>query len=254
MRNRIEDYYNLSLSIAERKSVQECLDKMIEGEVINDFTCEKCNKKVDITKRTLISHTPNVLIIHLQRFAFNFDTFRNEKVNTLLEFPNTLDLKPYSFYDVMGREGKKAPEKKKRKEGMDEEEWKRIQEEEEEEAWPEEDDCFEYKLVGVTVHSGTAHAGHYYSFINTKRGGNEEDESSETWVNTQEEPWKEFNDSRVSEFEFSKLRNECFGGDSGKSEDWSFMSSGSNTYGKSGYMLVYERRVKKPVKVLVDEE
>lgn len=35
---------------------------------------------------------------------------------------------------------------------------------------PEPEDCFEYKLVGVTVHSGSANAGHYWSYINTQRG------------------------------------------------------------------------------------
>jgi len=35
---------------------------------------------------------------------------------------------------------------------------------------PALEDCFEYKLVGVTVHSGSAHAGHYWSYINTCRG------------------------------------------------------------------------------------
>ena len=29
---------------------------------------------------------------------------------------------------------------------------------------------FEYKLVGVNVHSGSANAGHYWSYINTVRG------------------------------------------------------------------------------------
>ena len=31
------------------------------------------------------------------------------------------------------------------------------------------DECYEYKLVGVTVHVGTAESGHYYSLINTDR-------------------------------------------------------------------------------------
>jgi ubiquitin carboxyl-terminal hydrolase 34 len=48
---------------------------LIEGEVISDYECDGCKKKVDISKRTLISQTPNVLIVHLQRIIFNFDTF-----------------------------------------------------------------------------------------------------------------------------------------------------------------------------------
>jgi ubiquitin C-terminal hydrolase len=32
------------------------------------------------------------------------------------------------------------------------------------------DEEYVYKLVGVTIHRGTAEHGHYYSLINTKRG------------------------------------------------------------------------------------
>ena len=72
--------------------------------MINDYQCEGCGKKVDVSKRMLISSTPNVLIVHLQRLVFNFDTFKNDKLNSYFEFPNQLDLKPYSFYEVMRKE------------------------------------------------------------------------------------------------------------------------------------------------------
>jgi uncharacterized UBP type Zn finger protein len=44
------------------------------------------------------------------------------------------------------------------------------EDEEEENPEPVVEECFEYKLVGVTVHSGSAHAGHYWAYINSKRG------------------------------------------------------------------------------------
>jgi len=43
----------------------DSLQKLIEGETINDYECEVCKKKVDISKRILLSQTPNVLIVHL---------------------------------------------------------------------------------------------------------------------------------------------------------------------------------------------
>jgi ubiquitin C-terminal hydrolase len=46
-------------------SLQETLHHMIEGETINDYFCEKCQKKYDTTKRVLLNDLPNVLIIHL---------------------------------------------------------------------------------------------------------------------------------------------------------------------------------------------
>jgi ubiquitin carboxyl-terminal hydrolase 34 len=111
VKNRIEDFYNLSVTVKDIKSLHDSLQKLIEGEVISDYECDGCKKKVDISKRTLISQTPNVLIVHLQRIIFNFDTFRNDKINTFFEFPYLLDLKPYSFYEVMKNE--KRYQKKK---------------------------------------------------------------------------------------------------------------------------------------------
>lgn len=75
VKNRMEDYYNLTLTVKDIDSVEESLKKQIEGEVIDGYQCDGCNKKVDITKRTLITETPNVLIVHLQRILFSFDTF-----------------------------------------------------------------------------------------------------------------------------------------------------------------------------------
>ena len=54
----------------------------------------------------LICETPNILIVHLQRIAFDMDTFQNAKINTYFEFPSILDLEPYSYHAVMGNEGK----------------------------------------------------------------------------------------------------------------------------------------------------
>lgn len=66
------------------------------------------------------------------------------------------------------------------------------------------EDCFEYKLVGVNVHSGTANMGHYWSYINTNRTI-EEHEGDSQWIRTEIDPWMEFNDSRVSHFDFKEL-------------------------------------------------
>jgi len=74
-RNRFEDFFNISVAVKDRKSLEESLSKNVEGEVINDYQCPGCNKKVDITKRTLVSQTPNVLMFQLQRITFDFDTF-----------------------------------------------------------------------------------------------------------------------------------------------------------------------------------
>ena len=57
----------------------------------------------------------------------------------------------------------------------------------------------------------------------------------------------EFNDSRVSDFQFRDLAKECQGNEAGAG----YMG---DSYGTSGYMLFYERRKKKPLKILVAED
>jgi len=86
-RNRVEDFYNLSLTVKDLKGVHESLQSLVQGEVINDYECSGCKKKVDVSKRTLVAETPNVLIVHLQRIVFNFDTFQNDKLNQHFDFP-----------------------------------------------------------------------------------------------------------------------------------------------------------------------
>ncbi len=75
-----EDYYTLSLEIKNQKTLADSLERFVAGSMVSEYLCQGCKKKVDATKRTLISALPNVLIVHLQRFTFNFDTLMNEKV------------------------------------------------------------------------------------------------------------------------------------------------------------------------------
>jgi hypothetical protein len=271
IRNRFEDFYNLSVTVKERKSIEESLRKNLEGEVISDYECPGCKKKVDITKRTLFSKTPNVFVVQLQRIVFDFDKFENQKVNTQFEFPDTLDLTPYSLNHIMKSEGKlddknaaedaeKNPDDKSESdqedqyEGLTEEDKKeRIEEKElyNQHIDYNETECYEYKLVGVIIHVGTADAGHYYSLINTDRFM--KDETQDEWLDTSSDKWMEFNDSRVSDYNFDDFKGDCYGGSS--SDDGFFGGFfKSSSYGKSAYLLVYEKRYKHPLKILLPEE
>lgn len=69
--------------------------------------------------------------MHLQRIGFDFETYETEKWNTLCSFPKMLDLKPYSYFEVMAKEDRlkekvEIDEKKKKEEedAMTEEELK----------------------------------------------------------------------------------------------------------------------------------
>ena len=110
----------------------------------------------------------------------------------------------------------------------------------------ENDDEYKFKLVGVVVHNGNADAGHYYSYINVKR---HEWELGEKCMTNENDRWVEFNDSIISEFDFSKLEQECFGGaqeesGAGYMEEIGDVANIISGRSKSAYMLVYERKKK----------
>jgi uncharacterized UBP type Zn finger protein len=56
---------SISLEVRNQKSIETGLKKFIEPDIIQDWTCEACNKKGELEKRTTVSELPNVLILHL---------------------------------------------------------------------------------------------------------------------------------------------------------------------------------------------
>lgn len=190
--NKFEDFFNLSLEVANQKTLYDSLGKFIAPERIDDYFCEKCQKKVAITKRNSLAELPNVLIVHLQRIFYNYEYDRNEKINSRLEFPRILNLKNYCIEELM--------KKSKSSENRDEEGEETSKNNEDDEIYSKSNDYYEYHLVGVNVHLGSADSGHYISFINTIRTGNHSmwdfDPSNETHQNS----WLKFNDSHVSKF------------------------------------------------------
>jgi len=100
---------------------------------------------------------------------------------------------------------------------------------------------FEYKLVGVVCHMGIAEAGHYFSYINVERdkeGNGTASRDREGWLDIKSQTWLEFNDRRVSRFNFNQLEQSCFGG---------------GQTAQNAYMLIYEKRVKEKMKVVLSE-
>ena len=60
-----------------KKTVEESLANFVEGEMLegnNAYMCEKCDKLVPTLKRVSIKRLPNILILVLKRFEFDFET------------------------------------------------------------------------------------------------------------------------------------------------------------------------------------
>ena len=166
------------------ENVYESLKKQIEGEVISDFRCSECNNQVDLCKSQIMGKLPNVLILHLQRIVFDFQTFENSKLKNKFEYPMILDLAKYGAKQNINltEEEKADPKNKEILEMLE-----------------YSDEEYIYRLVGVCIHRGTATAGHYWSLIHMKRGEQEPDPSAENskWEDLASN-WREFNDESVT--------------------------------------------------------
>ena len=241
VKNKFEDFYNLSVEVNNMKTIYDSLDKFMSPEKIDEYNCETCNKKVTITKRNSLAELPNILIIHLQRISYNYVTDRTEKINSKLEFPKLLNLKNFTMEEL----ARKAAASK---EGgsASEDELKEVIENDE--VYFRHNNYYEYFLTGVVVHLGSAEAGHYFSYINTNREGVDHEPSAIPNSTTFDNNWLKFNDSYISKFDISRLEEETFGGVS-QQESGEISWKPENI--QSAYMLVYERRLKSPLKIII---
>uniref|UniRef100_A0A4W4HLH8 Ubiquitin carboxyl-terminal hydrolase 24 n=1 Tax=Electrophorus electricus TaxID=8005 RepID=A0A4W4HLH8_ELEEL len=192
---REETFMALNLGVTSCQSLEISLDQFVRGEVLegsNAYYCEKCKEKRTTVKRTCIKSLPSVLVIHLMRFGFDWESGRSIKYDEQIRFPWVLNMEPYTV-SGMARQDSSADHGENGRgaePGAGGSPRKKVTISE------------NYELVGVVVHSGQAHAGHYYSFIKDRRG---------SWRGR----WYKFNDNIVEEFEMNDetLEYECFGGE-----------------------------------------
>ncbi|XP_028171395.1 ubiquitin carboxyl-terminal hydrolase puf [Ostrinia furnacalis] len=224
----LEEFYTVRCQVADMRNLHQSLDEVtvkdtLEGD--NCYTCSQCAAKVRAEKRACFKKLPRILCFNTMRYTFNMLTMLKEKVNTHFSFPMRLDMSGYVEKHLMPaqyqEEKKKDAELKKEGEGSPNAEVEDNSEFEEH---------YEYELIGVTVHTGTADGGHYYSFIRDR-----EHEHPDRWLL--------FNDAEVKPFDPAHIAAECFGGEmtsktydsvTDKFMDFSFEKT------NSAYMLFYE--------------
>lgn len=76
-KSRDEPFMTLPIEVKDKQSIKEGLELFIQGEMLegeNAFYCERCDQKVDTLKRCCIKQLPNILIVVLKRFEFDFQT------------------------------------------------------------------------------------------------------------------------------------------------------------------------------------
>lgn len=211
---REEIFNKISLTVKNKRSVQQAFDLYVEGDLLdgdNKYMCGTCQCKVAALKRVCLYELPEFLILHLKRFEFDFDAMRKIKVNDYFEFSETLDVFPWTREGLAAREGGGV---------------------ENIETEPRASSNCKYQLQGILVHAGVADAGHYYSYIKHEgfAGG-----------------WAEFNDTIVKPFDPKNIPSCCFGGTRSPPTSQSGQSSKPpiqttlNPIVQNAYMLVYRR-------------
>jgi len=251
-----EPFNNLSLEVKGLSNLKESFEKFIEEEIISEYMCDKCKNKCDISKKALLKSLPNVLIVYLKKMVFDLDLLMNIKIHSKYEFPMNINLKNYMHF---GKSAASAEENGGDKNGENEEE-KIVEmlpnEENTEQAAsdpnapatkkPNDDEEYEYKLVGVVIHKGNAEYGHYTSLANVNRNDPKREQITK-------DLWLEFDDSRVSKFDMSHFEDECFGNAEDKDFPSAFLSP-ETSISKSAYILVYDKVKKLPIVFPFTEE
>ena len=124
-------YNNIQLEIKDFTNMHDSLKNYFRTEVMdgdNKINCEQCNTKRTCHKHLLLKTLPNILVISLKRFEFDYDTMLKYKLNKYFEFPLALDLKDYLVEN-------------------------------------HKESNTEYELTGITIHFGVSEYGHYYDII-----------------------------------------------------------------------------------------
>jgi len=188
-----EKCFNLSIQSVNMGNLIECFQRFVCQETIDGFLCSSCNKKETVEKYYSLSSFPNVLIINLGRFFFNYETFNINKYTTPVGIPMKLNLEMLSSNKI--KKAKKDFQtllfclKKssvynslyKKKSILNN--ISRL--------FYSDESTYDYYLVGLIIHVGGADSGHCYSIINAKRDKNSMIEG------TSENMWLEVNDASV---------------------------------------------------------
>ncbi|KAF9175067.1 hypothetical protein BGX20_008408 [Mortierella sp. AD010] len=210
---REDSFFSIQCEVKNKKTLEESLQLYVQGEILD-------------------GELPQNLILHLKRFDYDMDTMRRIKINDRFEFPTSLDMEPYTLDYLTRKEqaqdaaaaGAASPTIHLA-------------------GGQENTAAFQYNLVGVLVHTGTADSGHYYSYIKD-RSAAVTSGSPTQFADGDNNHWYLFNDSKVEGFDPSEIPSKAFGGPEYIPVDSSpYMKSPTRSITKpySAYMLFYER-------------
>jgi ubiquitin C-terminal hydrolase len=69
------------------------------------LVAHQVKREAAINKRVALAQLPPTLVLHLNRFFLDLDTFSTVKLNTAFEFPRRLNVEEYTKEGLAWREG-----------------------------------------------------------------------------------------------------------------------------------------------------
>lgn len=189
-REREESFLTIGLPIKNKKTMDQGLSTLIESETLegeNAYFWDEIGQKCNTLKLTCLKRLPNHLIFVLKRFELDYNTMQREKINDYFEFPNRINLEPYT------QQGLKKARQKNEVPYADKLDLDEL---------PPE--YFDYKLTGIIIHEGSLESGHYYSLIQNRATGSTVPE---------DQSWLKFDDKIVSAYNPKDIPSDAFGAD-----------------------------------------
>lgn len=125
-----------------------CLDLFTAPEKLGSdqkLYCENCQGKQDAVKQMSIKKLPLVLCLHIKRFEHSAIKRLSRKIDRHLQFPFTLDMKPYLSSSILKKRFGN------RMFSFDSDD--------------ESDVNSEYEVFAIVTHSGMLESGHYITYL-----------------------------------------------------------------------------------------
>ncbi|XP_067898185.1 ubiquitin carboxyl-terminal hydrolase 48-like isoform X2 [Heterodontus francisci] len=148
------------------KSVNESLRNFLEVETLsgdNLCYCEPCQKKTKTKTRYYFESLPQILVLQLKRFEFDYFTMCFTKLQDSIEIPLKLTFQKMKIKDTDKTEWRPIPLESK--EATKSSERSRKNESEESQILLEDESQENYELFAICDHSGGYRSGHYVAYI-----------------------------------------------------------------------------------------
>ncbi|KAF6207591.1 hypothetical protein GE061_016038 [Apolygus lucorum] len=98
-------FYELELNVKGNKSLQESLREFLKEEKMegdNMYSCSECQEKQEATRFIRLDKLPPVLNFQLMRFIYDRQRGQKKKLNSFIQFPDSLDMSDYVSGDHTG--------------------------------------------------------------------------------------------------------------------------------------------------------